>query len=250
MKVYIDLIEKIVYKLITDFPVAVDSPDHVYPQGTKNILGGSYYEWSDGHNPFVDEVVDYFKKPTLRVLDLGAASGYLVSDFLSRGCQTVGLEGSDWPIINNVSNWKKLQNKNLFTCDISKPFQLFESDKEAKFDLINAWEVIEHIAPKDLATFADNVYKHLADDGIFVFSISPWFEPSKINRKINLHLSYEINKKAQWREIFNKFEFVGPLSEEYDSGYHYIFNHRYRGKVREEEGMQHTFWSTLKKKVV
>jgi SAM-dependent methyltransferase len=250
MKVYIDLIEKIVYKLITDFPVAVDSPDHVYPQGTKNILGGSYYEWSDGHNPFVDEVVDYFKKPTLRVLDLGAASGYLVSDFLSRGCQTVGLEGSDWPIINNVSNWKKLQNKNLFTCDISKPFQLFESDKEAKFDLINAWEVIEHIAPKDLATFADNVYKHLADDGIFVFSISPWFEPSKINRKINLHLSYEINKKAQWREIFNKFEFVGPLSEEYDSGYHYIFNHRYRGKVREAEGMQHTFWSTLKKKII
>ena len=238
------------YKLTTDFPVAIDSPDHIYPQGTKNNQGGPYYEWSSGHNPFVDEVVDYFKKPILRVLDLGAASGYLVSDFLRKGCQTVGLEGSNWPIINNVSNWKELKNKNLFTCDISKPFQLFESDKEAKFDLINAWEVIEHIAPKDLATFADNVYKHLADDGIFVFSLSPWFEPSKINRKINLHLSYKINKKDQWREIFNKFEFVGPLSEEHDSGYHYIFNYRYRGKVREEEGMKHTFWSTLKKKVI
>lgn len=236
------------YKLITDFEVAVDSPDHLYPQGTKNILGGPYYEWADGHNPFVDEVVDYFKKPTLRVLDLGAASGYLVSDFLSRGCQTVGLEGSNWPILNKVCNWEKFENKNLFTCDISKPFQLFESDVEAKFDLINAWEVIEHIAPEDLPTFADNVYKHLSDEGIFVFSLSPWFEPSKIDPKINLHLSYQINKKAQWKEIFNKFEFVGPLSEKYDSGYHYIFNNRYRGKVRQAEGSTHTFWSTLKKK--
>ena len=83
---------------------------------------------------------------------------------------------------------------------------------------------------------------------VFVFSLSPWFEPYKIDPKINLHLSYEINKKAQWEEIFNNFEFTGPLSEQHDSGYHYIFNHRYRGKVREEEGSMHTFWSTLKKK--
>ena len=236
------------YKVITDFPIAGDSPDHIYPQGTKNILGGPYYTWSDGHNPFVDEVIDYFKKPDLKVLDLGAASGYLVSDFLKKGCVTVGLEGSNWPIENKVENWKKLHNKNLFTCDISKPFQILESEKEAKFDLINAWEVIEHIAPENLPTFANNVYKHLSDDGIFVFSLSPWFEPSKIDPKINLHLSYKLNKKSQWREIFNNFEFIGPLSEQYDSGYHYIFNYRYRGKVREAEGGTHTFWSTLKKK--
>lgn len=236
------------YKVITDFPVAVDSPDHIYPQGTKNILGGPYYEWADGYNPFVDEVVDYFKKPKLKVLDLGAASGYLVSDFLSRGCQTVGLEGSDWPIVNLVENWNNLHNKNLFTCDISKPFQILESEEQAKFDLINAWEVIEHIAPENLSTFADNVYKHLSDDGIFVFSLSPWFEPSKVDKKTNLHLSHEIKLKSQWEEIFKNFEFVGPLSEKYDSGYHYVFNHRYRGKVRQEEGANHTFWSTLKKR--
>jgi len=236
------------FKVLTDFPIAVDSPDHIYPQGTKNILGGPYYTWSDGFNPFADEVVDYFKKPDLRVLDLGAASGYLVSDFLKRGCLTVGLEGSNWPVINQVDNWTKLHNKNLFTCDISKPFQILESEKEVKFDLINAWEVIEHIAPENLATFAKNVYNHLSDEGIFAFSLSPWFEPSKVDKKTNLHLSHEIKKKSQWEEIFNNFEFIGPLSEQYDSGYHYIFNYRYRGKVREAEGSTHTFWSTLKKK--
>ena len=236
------------FKVLTDFPVAIDSPDHIYPQGTKNILGGPYYTWSDGFNPFADEVVDYFKKPDLRVLDLGAASGYLVSDFLKRGCLTVGLEGSNWPVVNQVDNWTKLHDKNLFTCDISKPFQILESEKEVKFDLINAWEVIEHIAPENLATFAKNVYNHLSDEGIFAFSLSPWFEPSKVDKKTNLHLSHEIKKKSQWEEIFNNFEFIGPLSEQYDSGYHYIFNYRYRGKVREAEGSTHTFWSTLKKK--
>lgn len=236
------------FKVLTDFPIAVDSPDHIYPQGTKNILGGPYYTWSDGFNPFADEVVDYFKKPDLRVLDLGAASGYLVSDFLKRGCLTVGLEGSNWPVVNQVDNWTKLHDKNLFTCDISKPFQILESEKEVKFDLINAWEVIEHIAPENLATFAKNVYNHLSDEGIFAFSLSPWFEPSKVDKKTNLHLSHEIKKKSQWEEIFNNFEFIGPLSEQYDSGYHYIFNYRYRGKVREAEGSTHTFWSTLKKK--
>lgn len=236
------------YKVVTDFPVAVDSPDHILPQGTKNILGGPYYEWADGYNPFVDEVVKYFNKTKLKVLDLGAASGYLVSDFLQRGCQTVGLEGSNWPLLNEVENWNRLHNINLFTCDISKPFQIFEEQVEAKFDLINAWEVIEHISPDNLETFADNVYKHLSDEGIFVFSLSPWFEPSKVDKKTNLHLSHEIKLKSQWEEIFYKFEFTGPLVEQYDSGYHYIFNNRYRGKVREAEGRVHTFWSTLKKR--
>lgn len=236
------------YKVVTNHPLASTSPDHIYPQGTKNTLGGPDYSWKDTYNPFADEVIKYFNKPTISVLDLGAASGYLVKDFLARGCDAVGLEGSNWPLKNNVENWVLYNNKRLFTCDIGRPFSILLNNNPVKFDLINAWEVIEHIDPSNLNVLAQNVLNHLNDDGIFVFSLSPWFEPSVHDSKINLHLSYNINKKHEWEKIFSDFEFVGPVKETYNCGYHYMFENRYRGKIREQEGKKHTFWSTLMKK--
>jgi hypothetical protein len=237
------------FTLETEHPVAYTSPDHLYPQGTKNDKGGPSYTWENGFNPFVDEVVTYFNRPDLKVLDLGAASGYLVKDFMKRGCITVGLEGSDWSIKNKVKNWKELYGKNLFTCDIGKPFQIKYNQNPVKFNLINAWEVVEHLPPEELSVFTENVYNHLEDDGIFVCSISPWFEPSVINPSVNLHLAHKVTSKQDWKDIFNRFEFIGPLKEAYDSGYHYIFQERYRGRVREQEGAKHTFWSTMRKKL-
>jgi len=236
------------YSLLTDYPIAYSSPDNLYPQGTKNVLGGPDYTWKDGFNPFVDEVVDYFKTQNIRVLDLGAASGYLVKDFLSRGCDAIGLEGSDWSIINNIENWSEYKNTRLFTCDISQPFSILYNGKPAKFNLINAWEVVEHIDPSNLPTLVENIYNHLDDEGIFVCSISPWFEPSRMDPSINLHLSHNIKSKREWENIFSNFEFFGPIKEQHNSGYHYIFKNRYRGIVREAEGGRHTFWSTLRKK--
>ena len=233
-------------KLISEHPIAQDSPDHHYPQGTMTVAGGPHYTWLNNENPFVDEVQSYFKRKDISVLDLGAASGVLVDDFIVKGADAIGLEGSDWPIKNNRPNWKKHSNK-LFTCDISKPFTIEENKSIKKFDLIMAWEVIEHLPPHELHQFADNVFEHLKDDGIFVFSLSPWFEPSIHDNKINLHLSHEIKSKKEWAKIFNKFKFVGPISEQHDSAWHYIFKNRYRGKVRGPEGEKHTFWSTLVK---
>lgn len=233
-------------ELISQYKLAKDSPDHHYPQGTKNVAGGPYYNWLNNNNPFVAEVQNYFNRKDISVLDLGAASGVLVDDFIVKGADAVGLEGSDWPIKNNRPNWDKYSDK-LFTCDISKPFTIEENKSLKKFDLIMAWEVIEHLPPEELHQFADNVFKHLDDDGIFVFSLSPWFEPSVHDSKVNLHLSHEIKYKKDWAKIFNKFKFVGPISEKHDSGWHYIFKNRYRGKVRGPEGEKHTFWSTLMK---
>lgn len=234
--------------LQTKHNLAVESPDYMFPKGTKNSKGGVNYNWSNGFNPFVDEVIEYFGTSDLNVLDVGAASGYLVHDFLLKGCNAVGLEGSDWPIKNSVENWNIHYNSRLFTCDIGQPFSILEDGVQMKFDLINAWEVIEHLHPDNLKTFSDNIYSHLSDDGVFVFSISPWFESSDVDASVNLHLSHEIKFKHQWEDIFDSFKFVGPITEKHDSGYHYMFKNRYRGKVRGAEGHKHTFWSTLQKK--
>lgn len=241
------------YSIVTDHSVAHTSLDHIYPKGVKNTMGGPDYSWSNGYNPFVDEVIKYFNQDKLTVLDVGAASGYLVRDFLVKGCDAVGVEGSDWPIHNKVDNWLNLLNENLFTADISKPFQLYRNDKPAKFKLITSWEVVEHLHPDDLSTYAENIYNHLEDDGIFTISVSPWFEPAEHSgplSNINLHLSHEIKLRSEWEEIFHMFEFTGPIKEMHESGYHYIFENRYRGRVRGPEGGKHTFWSTLKKKNV
>ena len=96
-------------ELISKNRLAKDSPDHHYPQGTKNTAGGPYYNWVNNKNPFVDEVQNYFKSKDISVLDLGAASGVLVDDFIVKGADAVGLEGSDWPIKNNRSNCHKLK---------------------------------------------------------------------------------------------------------------------------------------------
>lgn len=238
------------YSIETSYPVATTSLDHLYPKGVKNTKGGPNYTWTNGHNPFVDEVIEYFKQDNLPVLDIGAASGYLVNDFLIKGCDAVGVEGSDWPVKNKVSNWITHKDKRLFNSDISKPFQIYKNNEPAKFKLISAWEVAEHIHPDNLSTFANNVHKHLDDEGIFVMSVSPWFEPADKNqhKNINLHLAHEIKLKSQWKEIFNQFEFFGPIKENHQSGYHYVFKNRYRGKIRGPEGKRHTFWSSLKKK--
>ena len=68
-------------ELISEYKLAKDSPDHHYPQGTKNVAGGPYYNWLNNKNPFVAEVQNYFNRKDISVLDLGAASGVLVDDF-------------------------------------------------------------------------------------------------------------------------------------------------------------------------
>ena len=48
-------------------------------------------------------------------LDLGCSGGQLVIDYIDRGHLGIGLEGSNYSVINKRANWPKYHNKNLFT---------------------------------------------------------------------------------------------------------------------------------------
>jgi cyclopropane fatty-acyl-phospholipid synthase-like methyltransferase len=105
-------------------------------------------------------------------LDLGCAGGGLVRDFLIRGHQSMGLEGSDWSLLEQRAEWRAL-GPHLRTCDITQPFDILDPTGAAVgFDVISAWEVLEHLPRTSLPRFFDNVRRHLGPEGLFVASIA------------------------------------------------------------------------------
>src|ERR1044071_3838525 len=122
----------------TDFRVAFESPDHIAPKGTavNNSTNKKFVLHMDA------KLHREFGSKTLQVMDLGCAGGQMVADFMKLRWGGVGLEGSDFSLKHRRANWKDLANKNLFTCDITKPFQVTLNGRDAQFHLITAWEVM------------------------------------------------------------------------------------------------------------
>ena len=152
-------------KLKSNHRVAYESSDHRIPYGTardNNTKVG-----------YIEEVEDFFDGEKIHYMDLGCAGGQLVVDFHTRGHVSVGLEGSDYGVKHNFANWPKYNESVLFTCDITKPFNLTdENGNPVLFDCISSWEFMEHIAQKDLDQVFTNVVNHLKPSGVFLGSVS------------------------------------------------------------------------------
>ena len=162
--------------LETNNPIAYDSPDHIMPWGTAR----------DNHtnSTFIKLVLEEYGK--CNFLDLGCSGGQLVIDFHKAGCVAAGLEGSDYSVKHKRANWPEYHNKNLFTCDVTKPYKLFNNGKRIKFDVITAWEVVEHIHPDNLHTFFNLIYDNLKEGGLFCGSIT---SSEEVVNGIRLHQS-------------------------------------------------------------
>lgn len=183
-------------KLETEYPVAYESNDHIVPHGT--IRDDTRYP------RFIHACEMYFKDmDKLAFADLGCSSGGIVLDALLRGHEAVGLEGSDESFMQQRAHWRVIP-KNLFTCDVTKPFTLKKDGIRKEFDVISAWEMLEHIGESDLDILLKNIKEHLKIGGIFVGSIANWEdidEKTGVNWHVNLH-PYE-----WWSEKFKKFGF-------------------------------------------
>ena len=178
--------------LITDAPIAYESLDHLHPHGT--IRDNTRYP------RFVAKCEELLgTKENLSFLDLGCSGGGMVLDATLRGHVSMGLEGSDCSLKEQRAEWRLLGDR-LQTCDITKPFQMVEkSGRKHQFDIITAWEVMEHIAETDLPQLFRNVFEHLSDRGYFICSIANWddIDPeSGVNWHVTVH-PYE-----WWKERF------------------------------------------------
>ncbi len=182
-------------RVVTRYPIAYKSPDHLIPTGTKQD--------NSSHKKFVLLMEDIIATSTDRhknsFLDLGCAGGQLVKDFSDIGWMAVGLEGSDYSLKHKRANWEKLAGKNLFTCDIAKPFQILVNGKKNHFQLITAWEVLEHISVRDLPVLFGNIVKHLDKGGYFIASTTSLPD---IHDGVDLHQTKMTNQ--QWRRWIKK----------------------------------------------
>lgn len=153
--------------LKTAHPVAADSVDHRYPLGTAK----DNFHWP----PFTRKLIQLYGGDPIKVLDLGCAGGGFVKEVLDFGHFAVGLEGSDYSLKHRRAEWSTIP-EHLFTCDCSQPFEvIFEIDgtqRPARFEVVTAWELLEHLTEEQLPQFFANVKRHLDPErGLFVASV-------------------------------------------------------------------------------
>lgn len=143
--------------------IASSSEDHKHPRGT-------VFDNSKNHR-FNNKIYTYFtNKEDLAFLDIGCAGGGLVKSFFEDGYFALGLEGSDTSKKNRAGEWDTIPY-HLFTCDITKEFEINLMGKRIFFDLITAWEVLEHIKEPDLPGLINNISSNLKPQGLFIASI-------------------------------------------------------------------------------
>jgi SAM-dependent methyltransferase len=192
--------------LETDHPVALFSDDHRFPRGTRND--------NTRYPRFCRKCEEVFGRKVLRFLDLGCAGGGLVMDFHLRDHIAIGLEGSDYNLRNQRAFWRIIPN-HLFICDITRPFHLKSAGNPLEFDVISAWEVLEHISAEDLPQFLASVREHLSIGGLFTASIATFEDSDPISGAV-WHVT--VRQQQWWQEQFEEagFECVDGVFEPLD----------------------------------
>jgi SAM-dependent methyltransferase len=177
-------------KLETEHPIAFESPDHLIPWGTSRD--------NSTNKKFVAHMAKLIGREqpgqVLAALDLGCSGGQLVADYRELGWAAVGLEGSDFSLKHGRANWPALAGKNLFTCDVTKPFTVRLNGNQGRFQLITMWEVIEHIPTMELPQLFRNISTHLAPGGYFIATTT---SRPDIHDGIDLHQTKWTN--TEWR---------------------------------------------------
>jgi cyclopropane fatty-acyl-phospholipid synthase-like methyltransferase len=202
------------FNLDTDHPVALDSNDYLHPLGAKQ----DNYE-----NPMFNQLLFGLfngNKPT--VLDFGCAGGAMVRSLIDDGCLAIGLEGSDYGLVTQTHEWGVIPD-NLLTCDLSFPFILSNEDSEPfKFDVITAWEFVEHLSEERLPVMIDNMRRHLKARGFVIGSSTDWDSQF---RKIIYHPTR--HKLDWWEDLFKSHGFMHrtDLLERFDKAEAWVRRH-------------------------
>ena len=180
-------------QIVTNHPVAVDSYDHIKPHGTKQD--------NTSNNAFVQSVIN--KLGYVKYADIGCAGGWFARAFHTEGHLGVGVEGSDYSRIHKRAEWGVVPDI-LFTADITKPFHFVNEDNSVvKFNIMSAFDVLEHIHEHELPALMDNLKNNLETGGYFVCSVAIFEDRDEGG-------VYHVTLKPEewWVELFKSHGFV------------------------------------------
>ena len=134
-----------------------ECPGFSYPDSIKWIYN-DYNIYSNLARTLVNEF------PNAKTfLELGCGPGCL-SHFIRHYGNNVVTVTLD--INKDTPELSKYLDHNHFLCFTDKPYQLQEGGEDAKFDVIISYEHFEHIPPKNLKSFFDNIKNHCHDNTI------------------------------------------------------------------------------------
>lgn len=181
------------FQIATDYPIAADSNDHLYPRGTAN----------DNHanKRFNEKLIRLIGGGTVSVLDLGCAGGGMVKMFLDAGHIAVGIEGSDYSQKAQRAAWAFYPG-NLFTADATKPFSVSVNGSPHQFDAVTAWEFFEHIKEPDLPGVIDNILRHLKVGGWLIASIADTQVTFNEVNKAKVIYHHTVKPANWWIDLF------------------------------------------------
>lgn len=184
---------------------ALRSVDHIVPKGTvrDNTRWPRLAVWAEE---------EFGRK--IRALDLGCAGGGLVFDMVSAGHDAVGVEGSDLSARFSRAEWGTIRDR-LFVADITRDFQLWDdaAGAPAAFDLITAWEVLEHIPEHLLPGLFANILRHLKQGGVFAASVATYED---VDGATGLRWHQTVQPKSWWLEMVQR---IAPGLVEVGSGW-------------------------------
>ena len=151
------------FKIKTEHPFCIDSEDYKNPLGSAN----------DFHtNPaFIKKSWMLFRRP-ISFLDLGCANGTFIEDCCKLGVPACGVDGSDYGVKNKTGGWGSYPD-HFLNADLTKPYQIYNDEYgDVRFDVVTAWDVLEHIKEEDLPQFMQNVKNHMHQTSLFFVGIA------------------------------------------------------------------------------
>lgn len=147
----------------TDHPVALDIPDHIFPDGIF---------FDNNTNPLlIQQIINLVNKDKINILDLGCAGGQFITDFYNLGHVAVGLEGSDFAYKNGLHCWRDYYQECLFNADLRYPFQILEDGKPIKFDVIHASEFFEHLTKESLCSLFEKLINMMHVESVLIGNV-------------------------------------------------------------------------------
>lgn len=167
------------------------SKDYTKPKGAAHDNTSSTY--------FVEAIERTFKGQKINFLDLGCAGGGIVKDMHDARHLSYGIEGSPEQKNASKNNWATIPD-NLFVADITEKFRFYTYDENGQstkvlFDVISAWDVLEHIPEDRLPGLIENLIKNLKPNGFFICGIADFLDDG-------YHVT--IHNKEWWIKLFEQ----------------------------------------------